>query len=270
MHDEEIFNLLQKLGLTRIQTRVFLTLVRFHELTGTEIAKHSGVSRPEVYRALGKLQNLGLISMKLKSPRSFSLSVPPKEALEILLLKFEDKIKNLRVEVDKILPKIKKLSENYTVKAQIEKETTATILASPKQVINTVIRLWFEAKKSIDASLYWNEIKNIPETMFKDIIVKKAKNLNVRIIGEVDSENIAEAKWLSKYVNIHYLSWNPLRAMLVNGEKLLVDASEGGKMRPRSEKLEVIFLVGGPWVKIAEKIFNYVWETTKSLEEFKV
>jgi len=116
MHDEEIFNLLQKLGLTRIQTRVFLTLVRFHELTGTEIAKHSGVSRPEVYRALGKLQNLGLISMKLKSPRSFSLSVPPKEALEILLLKFEDKIKNLRFEVEKFYPRLRNFQKIILLK----------------------------------------------------------------------------------------------------------------------------------------------------------
>ncbi len=85
MNNLEDAQILQHLGLTASQIKVYLALLRLRGASkGTTIAKFAGVPRQDVYRLLNELQDLGIIQKTLATPAKFR-NVSPQEAVDILL-----------------------------------------------------------------------------------------------------------------------------------------------------------------------------------------
>ncbi len=61
MEKESIMKDLEKLGLTRAESRVYLLLMKHGTVAAGDLAKISGYSRPKVYQILDKLLTLGLV-----------------------------------------------------------------------------------------------------------------------------------------------------------------------------------------------------------------
>jgi len=68
--DEDI-SILNELGLTVSQARIYLSLVKAKSLTAQEISAISKVSRPDVYRILIQLQETGLTEKIIAKPIEF-------------------------------------------------------------------------------------------------------------------------------------------------------------------------------------------------------
>ena len=81
---EEMLSTLIELGLARSEARVFIALASTKVAIVSDISKISKVSRPDTYRALASLVDLGLIEEVISAPSQYrSLSVS--EALSILI-----------------------------------------------------------------------------------------------------------------------------------------------------------------------------------------
>ena len=59
---------MEKLGLTRVQARIFLSVLKSGSTSFNEISSISGIARSEVYREMTKLENLGLVERSLGRP----------------------------------------------------------------------------------------------------------------------------------------------------------------------------------------------------------
>ena len=59
---------MEKLGLTRVQARIFLRVLKSGSTSFNEISSISGIARSEVYREMTKLENLGLVERSLGRP----------------------------------------------------------------------------------------------------------------------------------------------------------------------------------------------------------
>ena len=80
---EEI-KVLEGLGLTSCQSRVYLALCHFGVLDAKTVSKYSGVPRQDVYRVTADLEGLGLIEKVISSPTSFN-AIPVDKGSSILL-----------------------------------------------------------------------------------------------------------------------------------------------------------------------------------------
>jgi sugar-specific transcriptional regulator TrmB len=81
---DESFQVLIDLGLTILEAKVYLALVRTGEASAKTISKTSKVSQPDVYRVLTKLENHGLIERVITIPSRFK-ATPIDEGIAILL-----------------------------------------------------------------------------------------------------------------------------------------------------------------------------------------
>ena len=85
---EEDAQTLTKLGLNCVQARVYLSLIRTGPAKAKQIASASNVARPDVYRTLSKLQEMGLVEKIVTTPVKFkALSIV--DALHILFKRRE-------------------------------------------------------------------------------------------------------------------------------------------------------------------------------------
>jgi sugar-specific transcriptional regulator TrmB len=102
---------LERIGLTKGEVKIYLSLVKEGPLTKTRLAESSGVSSSKVYEIAGKLLNKGIISSYIKNHVKYYSASSPK-----LLKKYiEKKEKELAEEksiVDSLIPDLEKMSSS--------------------------------------------------------------------------------------------------------------------------------------------------------------
>jgi len=127
LRDEDV-QALTSIGLTVLQAKVYLTLVKLGKATIKTISKTAEVARQDIYRVTSELHKLGLVEKVIAAPNEFK-AIPLTEGISILLQRMHEE----RAESHK---KIKKLMRRYR-----DKNVTATPFeAEPNS-------FWFPKKK---------------------------------------------------------------------------------------------------------------------------
>ena len=85
---------LKQFGLTFLQARVYLTLVRTGKSTIRNIAENAKIARQEAQRVTSELQNVGLVERILVSPTEFD-PIPLNEAVKFLVERREKRLWSL-------------------------------------------------------------------------------------------------------------------------------------------------------------------------------
>lgn len=97
--------LFYSLGLTTNETKVYITLLDLGSAQAGQITEKSGIHRRNVYDAISRLMEKGLISFVIVNNKKLFNPVNPKRFLEIIdEKKFE--LENLKNEFNKIIPEL--------------------------------------------------------------------------------------------------------------------------------------------------------------------
>ena len=92
---------LEKIGLTKNQSTIYLSLVKIGMSTAHHIMKDTGLHSSRIYEGLEKLQQLGLVSFVVKDYKRYFQAAGPEKLLQYL-----DEKKQI---VMRLLPELKKL-----------------------------------------------------------------------------------------------------------------------------------------------------------------
>ncbi|MCW4045822.1 MAG: hypothetical protein NWE94_09945 [Candidatus Bathyarchaeota archaeon] len=185
-HGEDV-SILNSLGLTLSEAKVFLTLSQLGTMTAKEIAVSSGVAREVVYQIMPKLLKKGMVEEAITSPRAFK-AIPMKEAIAILLRRKEEENKELNKKAREILQR----HQNKTSLKIEDQQITLIPSGGPKQF--RITQEYLNAKKSIDLTfpagkfIQWSQ--HYAEWSLKEVI---ERNIKMRIIAEEELLNIVAA-----------------------------------------------------------------------------
>jgi sugar-specific transcriptional regulator TrmB len=95
--DEET-PLLSKVGFTRTQAKIYLTLLRLQESDAKNLSKASNVPKPEVYRTLKELQKMGVAEKQITKPTKYT-AAPLQFGLQILMTQKIQQCKKMQSEI---------------------------------------------------------------------------------------------------------------------------------------------------------------------------
>lgn len=122
---------LTNLGLTSVQARVYLTLVKYGVSKISDVSRQSDVGRTEVYRSLNQLYDLGLVEKVLRAPVEYK-ALPLEEGIEALLNKKQ-------IENEKLQHEAKLLLRSFEVNPLGEQQVDSDfIMLSKKGAIITM------------------------------------------------------------------------------------------------------------------------------------
>jgi sugar-specific transcriptional regulator TrmB len=172
------------LGLTLKQARVYMALVESGSSRISTISKVSKVARSDVYQALSKLRQLGLVERIIKTPLEYR-ATPMNEGISLLLNTKTQQYKKVRAEAEILLSTAKKEKPK---KKQIE---TPQFVLIPKTTVTERIKTAIEkAQLSIDLVLSWKRFsQGIASTFAESIETAWAKNVKIRFIIESPLES---------------------------------------------------------------------------------
>lgn len=179
---------LMDLGLTLLQARVYRTLAKAGALKIDTISKLSIVARPDVYRTLAKLEQLGLVERIIKTPLHFR-AIPMEKGLALLLESKTEEHEKLKTETELLLQTLKEITSDEI----LQTEDQQFVLIPPKRtIIKRINEATEKAQESVDLSLSWKRFSLGITTAFAESGKKaRARNVKLRFVVENPTEGNA-------------------------------------------------------------------------------
>ena len=210
--------LFEKLGLTNLQARIYLTVLLLQKAGVGKIAISSDIARPDVYRVLPTLEKIGLVRKVIVTPIMYE-ATPLKEGCQILL---NLKKSELEETEHRSLELIKTFDEKIHRRNGDEGNESFWLINSKMLLIEKISLSESTAKKSIDVIGKWDAIRTL---IFSNMeIYQQAINCGVRLRFITDNPRPKE-KFIEKLtkksgplLELRYLEEQlPIRGAIYDG-----------------------------------------------------
>lgn len=186
--------IIQEAGLTATEAKIYLALLELSSAQAGEITKKSAVNRTNVYDALERLIEKGLVSFVVSANKKMFEPVNPTRLKEILQEKQE--------KIQQVLPKLQELYK------QTKSEEDATIFKG-KKGIKSIFQEMLKQKSNIfvyGAESRFKEMFPFYQKHWNDERAKKKINMkiiyNEKVKNEKQKENLKLATL--KFLPAHY------------------------------------------------------------------
>jgi sugar-specific transcriptional regulator TrmB len=199
---------LNDLGLTVLQAKVYLALLQSEKMKAGTVAKASQVARPEVYRTLLTLQELGLVEKEISSPVLYR-ATPIDVALPILLEHENKKHDELKAKSENLVNKYKNGKICFYPESKFVFIPSQTLMKRLKKVIKST-------QKSIDVSTSCKRLTYGCYSLFDDLQNAWDRRVRGRAIINLKEEiktEIIEKCWRPPFAKIKYISSIPKTVM---------------------------------------------------------
>ncbi len=186
---------LEGLGLTSCQAKVYLVLCNFGLLDAKTVTKYADVPRSDTYRITSELEGLGLIEKVISRPTTFR-AISLEMGTSILL-------KRKKEETDRLESNIKGLLENFkTNNKQLQLPKPEFVLIPRKEaIINRSKRVHTNTQISIDGIISLKRFRPMVFSYLNECKKLLERGVEFRVILEKpeDEKSIPEIKELKKY-----------------------------------------------------------------------
>lgn len=100
--------ILSKIGLTRNEINVYTTLLKLGSALAGEITSYSGIHRRNVYDAIERLIEKGLVSFVIINNRKWFKAADPSRLL-VVIDEQKNKLDNIKISIEQLIPQLRTL-----------------------------------------------------------------------------------------------------------------------------------------------------------------
>ncbi len=205
IEDEVRLKDLVEFGLTPLQARVYVALLRAGRATTGELAKGLRVNRVDVYRALKALERKGIVQYIVGTVKKYE-AIEPATALKIMIEEAEEKLKAMKEKALMLRPWLE--SQRYhKMKIELEPEPSPLFrLIHGRIIFQKMINALKNAKTEVLRVSSPSGIKVNYILGIFDIEEKKAKDgVKIRAITDIQDEIIEEILVYSRFAEVRHL-----------------------------------------------------------------
>lgn len=225
--EEDRLEDLVELGLTPLQARVYVTLLRVGRASAGELAKIMRINRVDAYRALKALERRGIVQCILDSTNKYE-AVDPATALHTMVEELEDRLHKIKQKVAVLRPWLE-LQRHSRLDIQLEPEPSSLFkiihgIAVFRRMVNSINSAKEEVLRvSSPSGLKVNYMLGI-----FDVERRKAEEgVKIRTITEVVEEIFEEVSVYAKFAEIRHLprSSASLRYIVIDDDHAFIFTS---------------------------------------------
>lgn len=252
---------LNSLGLSIPQAKVYLTLTTFGPLKTSAIAKESNVARQDVYRTLNQLYELGIVE-KIILPTVHFKALPIDQGTKILLDKKLADLNKIEKERELLLATLKhkdhlkglKPENNYFIMLP-KKATVNRIRQSIKEVKNSIAGVITEIQFYYFINAFSDELKQLCK-----------RKVRIQII--IKYENKASGAWCEGFFKdyptfqVRSIKYGTTTFGVYDNTAIFVI----GKATDHLTKSEAMWTNNPNLVDLAKENFKQLWLTAKEIK----
>jgi sugar-specific transcriptional regulator TrmB len=257
MLEQDLASLVE-FGLTPLQARVYVALLRLGTVRASQISTDIGIVRPEVYRVLRELSVKGLTQKNLGPPATYS-AIAPASALSTLTMRLRDKLESLskkRRELAKslssVIPEANSSMERFGLISGVENTMAKNI------------QMLREAKKDYAAVLTKNGLsRSMDNGLAASILSAKRRKIRVRMISEIDSTNVRMGEYLARHVELRTSQDLLLYMDIVDCSQMIFGPAFPGRDEELSERESDLWTNSQKFVGGMYALFERLWEVSR-------
>jgi sugar-specific transcriptional regulator TrmB len=244
---EETKKVLQELGLTDYESRVYLALLEKGVLTASQVSKQSRVPYSKVYETLTSLEGKGWIETEHSRPSRYYPKAPS-EALTAMKLQLEDKVKTWEKTIASEL-------EPFYERREIREKPDLWILRGE---FNTLAKLKEMVEKTKSELMVAAPV--LPKALADAVtpLLMQLQNANVKIFFMMPKK--AKDWNLQKIANVAEVR---VRDHMFGGG-VIADGKEAMLFLGEDKPTLVIWSNHLGLVQFAKEYFRYLWESSET------
>lgn len=255
----EMIARLYKYGLTPLQSKALIALLRAGPSSAKDLSRNLGVNRVDVYRVLNNMKKRGLVELTLESPTIFS-AVPPNQAIMTLLEEEEERFRKLKSNARDVLTLLKGIRAESTQHYVNRDESPTFKILSGKRLFEIWRKMLQSAEDEVVA--VWSEfgLNYQSERGFMEPYISCVdRGVKVRVITSITPENAPNARRYARIVNLRHASStsSSLRYLIIDKAETSISAS----VVPPSpdESLKSIWTNSGAFIEALKHEFEQMW-----------
>ncbi|MEM4982934.1 MAG: helix-turn-helix domain-containing protein [Candidatus Bathyarchaeia archaeon] len=258
MSIENIVELLQSFGLTRVQAQIFVHLTKKGASSISALSSTLKTNRMNVYRNLKKMQNMGIVDVIPGKPMKFS-AVPVALALDILLSATKNKVLEMENKRTKILEEFSKLSsqqQGYTVESKFR------VHCGRRNVYSVMIQMLEKSEREACLLTTPSDLMRMAIFGFSDVLRKiSAKGVRVKILTNITDRRLFPLlKDYIKYTTLRHSDISITTRFLVTDEKAaFTSLSTDDSMGLESESDSGFWTDSPHYIRSLRAFFEVAW-----------
>jgi sugar-specific transcriptional regulator TrmB len=248
-------SLLNSLGLTATQTKVYLALVYNGPSKVSQISKNSGIHRAHLYQILRSLESTGIVEKNL--PDNTFNPMPLKETLEML-------IKQKHKEIEKLEATAKTIGEITKHELKLQNTPEMLLLTNQKQIVKKIQTIMQGAEKSIYQMHSWSRFIRLWHNCCDDFSDAFARGVEMKQIVEVPDDKTQAQNFLAKHVfshssfNIRFVPKTTGNFSIIDAKKIILSTSAEKTI---SDIPPIITSNYEGLLEVLENYFSLTWES---------
>jgi len=188
-------NVLQKIGLSQNETKIYFALLKLGQANANEIARETGIHRVSTYDSLGTLREKGLVSLLFEDNKMIYSPADPNTINDLIEQK-EKEINNIK----ELIPELSKFYEGTKTKNEI---TSFKGLAGVKNIMKDLLTAKTELLDF--GAEHWSKV--MYPTYYPKCEKERAKNkVHMRIIANERIKGIKLDLAELRFIEQHYTS----------------------------------------------------------------
>jgi HTH-type transcriptional regulator, sugar sensing transcriptional regulator len=256
LSEEDEANLVD-LGLTMLQARVYLALLRLGNTRAPRLASVVGVVRPEIYRILRELSARGLAHRSLTSPSTY-MATPPNVVLPLLARQIRERLANFELKSDALMKSLSSISPEHSDVT----DHRITLLEAFDRANQEFKQMVNEAEEEYVGITGRDALKQLSnDDLVRPILSASKRKVKVRIITEIDGSNVKVAEQLSRHVELR-TSQNILFYVDIVDRKKMLFGPAYLHSDQAIKRRELDLLTTDPrFISGMHAMFERIWET---------
>lgn len=264
--DRSVTPILTEFGLTPLQARVFVLLEGSDGLSTSEISKMINVHRSDIYRALKRLTQSGLVEVSVGNPSRY-YAIEPTKAVRLLLDERRNELMVLESKTDALTEWLESQRDSEHVSSSQEDDYPSAFRLVRGSAVNPRVIDGIQSARS-------EIIKVVSATALRRHYIEfsehekqaSARGITVRMLTEIQPSNFRVAKSYSECVHLRHVANldNSLRYQVIDGSELILAGTVNSKEEPDRSVLSTknIVLVNG-----CISYFEEMWSKSIAFDE---
>lgn len=255
---KEDLGTLVDLGLKITEAKVYLKLIGLGTAEASAISKISKVARPEVYRALSSLHELGLVEKIIANPLLFRAN-SVEQGISILLEQKASKYAELESQSAVLIRKF----ENKNNRVHSEEYSQFVLVPSKQAIIRSVRKSINNSHKRLDLFTSFKRLKFTCNCLCDELEDAWQRGVKARVIIENNDGSVFDFQktcWRMPYAKIRYIESFPKAVLgIYDSEEVFVFVENEANFMDAS----ALWSNNSSLVSLAQYGFDSCWKKAK-------
>jgi sugar-specific transcriptional regulator TrmB len=257
---EGAIDTLKELGLTTVQAKTYLALVKTDKSTIKEIATLSQVPRTDLYRSIQELENRGLVDRILSKPTQFR-AIPIDECIELLYRKIAKKNMELKKKTFKLRIRLKN-GKNH---GSSELNSSEYLLVPKSRAIEKIRKAIHATEATLDVVSSWERFSSATFTFAHELENAWSRGVKCRFVIEKPASSEALANVLAPHqknrqCRFRFTPTSPQTVVSIyDGKEVVIIEKPTASLKESS----ILWSNNKSLISMAQEFFEIHWITGK-------